>query len=89
MRGGVQCGERFDVHAANVINATGVWADQLRPQELHDEAELPRERDLRKRLRNEQGDKAEARPRSDDYQLQMALDYLRSWSLFQRQIGKK
>ena len=25
----------------NVVNATGVWADQLRPQELHDEAELP------------------------------------------------
>ena len=23
------------------INATGVWADELRPQELHDEAELP------------------------------------------------
>ena len=22
-------------------NATGVWADQLRPQELHEEAELP------------------------------------------------
>jgi glycerol-3-phosphate dehydrogenase len=34
-------GGRFDVRAANVINATGVWADELRPQELHDEAELP------------------------------------------------
>jgi len=54
-----------------------------------DEADLPRERDLRKRLRNEQGDKAEARARLDDYQLQMALDYLRSWSLFGRQVGKK
>jgi glycerol-3-phosphate dehydrogenase len=29
------------VRAANVVNATGVWADELRPQELHDEAELP------------------------------------------------
>jgi len=54
-----------------------------------EEAELPRERDLRKRLRNEQGDKAEARQRLDDYQLQMALDYLRSWSVFQRQLGKR
>ena len=36
-----ESGERFDVRAANVINATGVWADELRPQELHDEAELP------------------------------------------------
>jgi glycerol-3-phosphate dehydrogenase len=30
-----------------VINATGVWADQLRPDELHDEAELPRIRPSR------------------------------------------
>ena len=37
----VESGERFDVRAANVVNATGVWADELRPQELHDEAELP------------------------------------------------
>ena len=36
-----ESGERFQVRAANVVNATGVWADELRPQELHDEAELP------------------------------------------------
>jgi glycerol-3-phosphate dehydrogenase len=30
-----------------VINATGVWADELRPDELHDEAELPRIRPSR------------------------------------------
>jgi glycerol-3-phosphate dehydrogenase len=42
-----ESGERFEVHAANVINATGVWADELRPQELHDEAELPRIRPSR------------------------------------------
>jgi glycerol-3-phosphate dehydrogenase len=36
-----ESGERFDVRAENVVNATGVWADGLRPQELHDEAELP------------------------------------------------
>jgi glycerol-3-phosphate dehydrogenase len=34
-------GEAFVVRAANVVNATGVWADRLRPQELHDEAEVP------------------------------------------------
>jgi glycerol-3-phosphate dehydrogenase len=34
-------GEEFEVRAANVVNATGVWADELRPQELHDEAGLP------------------------------------------------
>ena len=36
-----ESGADFDVRAANVVNATGVWADELRPQELHDEAELP------------------------------------------------
>src|SRR4051812_49694261 len=36
-----ETGERFVVRAQNVINATGVWADRLRPEELHDEAEVP------------------------------------------------
>jgi len=42
-----ESGDAFEVNAANVINATGVWADELRPQELHDEAELPRIRPSR------------------------------------------
>jgi glycerol-3-phosphate dehydrogenase len=42
-----ESGVRFDVRAANVVNATGVWADELSPQELHDEAELPRFRPSR------------------------------------------
>jgi glycerol-3-phosphate dehydrogenase len=37
----VESGATIEVRAANVVNATGVWADELRPQELHDEAELP------------------------------------------------
>jgi glycerol-3-phosphate dehydrogenase len=36
-----ESGECFDVRAQSVVNATGVWADELRPRELHDEAELP------------------------------------------------
>jgi glycerol-3-phosphate dehydrogenase len=43
----VESGERFEVRAANVVNATGVWADVLSPEELHDEAELPRIRPSR------------------------------------------
>ncbi len=35
-------GDEFPVRAANVINATGVWADRIRPDELHSEAEVPR-----------------------------------------------
>src|SRR4051812_24670620 len=45
---GRACGARLragdtelEVSAANVVNATGVWADRLRPEELHDEAEVP------------------------------------------------
>ena len=40
-------GGEFVVHASNVVNATGVWADRLRPGELHDEAEVPRIRPSR------------------------------------------
>ncbi len=42
-----ESGSEFQVRAANVVNATGVWADQLRPQELHEEAGLPRIRPSR------------------------------------------
>ena len=34
-------GVEFTVHADNVVSATGVWADQIRPEELHSEAEVP------------------------------------------------
>jgi glycerol-3-phosphate dehydrogenase len=36
-----ESGGELEVRAANVVNATGVWADRLRPAELHDEAEVP------------------------------------------------
>jgi carboxyl-terminal processing protease len=65
-----------------VVDATAPPADPS-------EADLPRERDLHKRLRNEQGEKAIDSKRLDDYQLQMALDYLHSWSIFSQQVGKK
>ena len=65
-----------------VVEATAPAADPA-------EAEAPRERDLQKRLRNEQGDAVTQRKRLDDYQLQMAMDYLRSWSIFAGQAVKK
>jgi glycerol-3-phosphate dehydrogenase len=40
-------GGEFEVTAANVVNATGVWADQLRPDELYGEEEVPRIRPSR------------------------------------------
>ena len=44
---GVACvdtetGDRFEVRAANVVNATGVWADRIRPDEILEEEEVPR-----------------------------------------------
>jgi carboxyl-terminal processing protease len=53
------------------------------------EADGPHERDLHKRLRNEQGDAPVTATRLDDYQLQMALDYLHSWSVFSQQTAKR
>jgi glycerol-3-phosphate dehydrogenase len=37
-----ESGERFTIVADNVVNATGVWADRIQPEELHSEAEVPR-----------------------------------------------
>jgi glycerol-3-phosphate dehydrogenase len=34
-------GGEFELAADNVVNATGVWADRLRPQELYVEEEVP------------------------------------------------
>ena len=44
---GVACmdgesGERFEVQADNVVNATGVWADRIRPEEILKEEDVPR-----------------------------------------------
>ncbi|HEY2636262.1 MAG TPA: FAD-dependent oxidoreductase, partial [Solirubrobacteraceae bacterium] len=36
-----ESGETVVVQADSVVNATGVWADRLRPAELHEEAEVP------------------------------------------------
>ncbi len=45
--GGVVCrcaesGELVEIEATNVINATGVWADRIRPGEIASETEVPR-----------------------------------------------
>jgi glycerol-3-phosphate dehydrogenase len=37
-----ESGEELVIQAANVISASGVWADRIRPEELHGEAEVPR-----------------------------------------------
>src|SRR4051812_13515517 len=42
-----ESGDRFEVSASNVVNATGVWADRIRPDELLTEEEIPRIRPSR------------------------------------------
>jgi glycerol-3-phosphate dehydrogenase len=37
-----ESGERLRVGADHVVNATGVWADQLRPEEVVEEEDVPR-----------------------------------------------
>jgi glycerol-3-phosphate dehydrogenase len=37
-----ESGERFEVEAENVVNATGVWADRIRPEEVIEEEDVPR-----------------------------------------------
>ncbi len=37
-----ESGERAEVGADHVVNATGVWADQIRPGEIADEEDVPR-----------------------------------------------
>ncbi|HEY8083303.1 MAG TPA: glycerol-3-phosphate dehydrogenase/oxidase [Solirubrobacterales bacterium] len=37
-----ESGERMEVEADNVVNATGVWADRIRPQETVEEEDVPR-----------------------------------------------
>jgi glycerol-3-phosphate dehydrogenase len=42
-----ETGAEFEISGTNVINATGVWADQLRPDELYRHEEMPRIRPSR------------------------------------------
>jgi glycerol-3-phosphate dehydrogenase len=49
---GIRCvdrlgGAELDVQADNVVNATGVWADRIRPEEIYEAEEVPRIRPSR------------------------------------------
>src|SRR6185295_14767275 len=96
--GGKPCGLKLTVARYYTPNGRSIQGQGITPNVIVDatappsdasDADLPRERDLRKRLKNEQGEKAAVARRLDDYQLQMALDYLHSWSLFSQQTAKR
>jgi carboxyl-terminal processing protease len=94
--GAKPCGLKLTVARYYTPNGRSIQGQGITPNIVVDatapemsEADLPRERDLHKRLRNEQGDAQVETRRLDDYQLQMALDYLHSWSVFAKQMAKK
>jgi carboxyl-terminal processing protease len=95
--GGKPCGLKLTVARYYTPKGRSIQGQGITPNVVVDatappgdasDGDLPRERDLRKRLKNEQGEKAAAAKRLDDYQLQMALDYLHSWSLFSQQAKR-
>jgi len=53
------------------------------------DGEMPRERNFDRHLRNEQGEKPIEVKRLSDYQLQVAIDYLKSWAVFSKQSVKR
>jgi carboxyl-terminal processing protease len=65
-----------------------VFVDASAPPSETDD-ETVRERNYERHLRNDQGDAPPTRKRLGDHQLQVALEYLRSWAVFQKQQGKK
>ena len=65
-----------------------VFVEAAAPPTPADEG-LLREKNYDRHLRNDQGDQPPARKRLNDNQLQVALEYLRSWAVFQKQASRK
>jgi carboxyl-terminal processing protease len=95
--GGKPCGLKLTVARYYTPKGRSIQGQGITPNVVVDatappgdpsDSDLPRERDLRKRLKNEQGEKSASAKRLDDYQLQMALDYLHSWSVFSQQARR-
>jgi carboxyl-terminal processing protease len=66
-----------------------IVVDATAPPSDTGEGEMVRERNFDRHLRNEQGEKPIEVKRLSDYQLQVALDYLKSWAVFSKQSVKK
>ncbi len=66
-----------------------IVVDTAAPPPDAGEGEMVRERNFDRHLRNEQGEKPIEVKRMSDYQLQVALNYLKSWAVFSKQSVKK
>jgi carboxyl-terminal processing protease len=66
-----------------------ILVDATAPPVDSSDDDVMRERNFDRHLRNEQGEKPVEVKRLADYQLQVALDYLKSWAVFSKQSVKK
>jgi carboxyl-terminal processing protease len=66
-----------------------VFVEATAPMADAPDDDILRERNYERHLRNEQGETLPKRKRLPDHQLQVALDYLKSWAVFQKQSSKK
>jgi carboxyl-terminal processing protease len=84
---------RYYTPSGRSIQGQGIMpnivVDAAAPPADASEGETPRERNFDRHLRNEQGEKQVEVKRLSDYQLQVALDYLKSWAVFSKQSVKK
>jgi carboxyl-terminal processing protease len=95
--GAKPCGLKLTVSRYYTPNGRSIQSQGITPNVVVDstappsdggEADTMRERNYERHLRNEQGEHAPERRRLPDYQLQVALDYLRSWSVFTKHAKK-
>jgi carboxyl-terminal processing protease len=66
-----------------------ILVDATAPPVDASDGEVVRERNFDRHLKNEQGEKPVEVKRLSDYQLQVALDYLKSWAVFSKQSVRK
>jgi carboxyl-terminal processing protease len=96
--GAKPCGLKLTVSRYYTPNGRSIQGQGIMPNIIVDatappadtgEGEMLRERNIDRHLRNEQGEKPVEVKRMSDYQLQVALDYLKSWAVFSKQSVKK
>ena len=96
--GAKPCGLKLTVSRYYTPNGRSIQSQGITPNVVVEatapapdggDAEIVRERNMERHLRNEQGEKPEEHKRLGDHQLQVALDYLKSWAVFSKQSAKK
>jgi carboxyl-terminal processing protease len=96
--GAKPCGLKLTVSRYYTPNGRSIQSQGITPNVMVEaaapvadgaDAEIVRERNMERHLRNEQGEKPAESKRLGDHQLQVALDYLKSWAVFSKQSAKK